>query len=511
VTGTPLSAGFSILQGGVAVLSIFPSREEYLRLAETYNLIPVYSEWVADTETPISVFKRLEPPQPCFLLESVEGGENLGRYSFLGWNPLWTLHYKNGRGVFGDPAGGRKTVTGPPLEILAERLGEYRCPDLNLSRFFGGAVGYFAYDLVRYFEDLPSRAPDDLTLPDLEVMFPGTVLVFDHVQHTLKAIINTAVGERPEETYAGAVALIGRLRTQLAEAPPDYIPVRATATRPAGEPVRANTTPEAFRAAVRQAKEYIAAGEILQVVLSVRFDLPLEDAPFEIYRRLRSINPSPYLFYLDTGRIIAVGASPEMLVRVEDGAVRTRPIAGTRPRGRDAATDQALERELRSDAKEAAEHLMLVDLGRNDLARVCRAGSVQVPRFMEVERYSHVMHLTSEVAGVLAPGESPLSALRAAFPAGTVSGAPKVRAMEIIEELETNRRGVYAGAVGYIGLNGNLDTCIAIRTAVITGARVYVQAGAGIVADSDPEREYQEVLHKASALLRAVRGSEACF
>jgi anthranilate synthase component 1 len=486
----------------------FPPRKHYLDLAGTHNLIPVFDEWVADTETPISVFKRLKPNGPCFLLESVEGGESLGRYSFLGFDPLWTFEFKDGRGVFRTRDGVEETVRGQPLKILAARFREYRCPDLGLPRFFGGAVGYFAYDLARYLENLPSRAPDDLKLPDCSLLFPETVLIFDHVQHTLKVVVNTRVDRGREQEYDRAVALIRRIRARLAGVPPAYDPPPRPEQLPGGNRVQANTTPEEFKAAVRRAKEYIAAGEILQVVLSLRFRVLLQAAPFDVYRRLRNINPSPYLFYLDIGRTVAVGASPEMLVRVEGDTVRTRPIAGTRPRGRDAASELAHEEELKADAKERAEHLMLVDLGRNDLARVCRPGSVRVRQFMAVERYSHVMHLTSEVQGTLDRGRTPLEALGAVFPAGTVSGAPKVRAMEIIEELEPTRRGLYAGAVGYLGLTGNLDTCIAIRTAVITGNYAYVQAGAGIVADSDPEREYQEVLQKATALLRAVKGDQ---
>ncbi|ACA59702.1 anthranilate synthase component I [Candidatus Desulforudis audaxviator] len=485
--------------------TIYPPIEQYRLLAETNNLIPVVREWTIDMETPISIFKRLEPESPCFLLESVEGGESLGRYSFMGFDPLWMLECKNGAGVVRTRAG-EEAVSGHPLDILAGQVGRYRCPDLGLPRFFGGAVGYFGYDLVRYLERLPASAPDDLRLPDCSFMFPETVLIFDHVQHTLKAVVNSMVAENPDVSYERACARIHRLREKL----DGQFPGHGGAPAPGNgeDQVVAETSPEEFKTAVRRAKEYIAAGEILQVVLSLRLRVPLRTAPFEVYRRLRVINPSPYLFYLDTGSTTVVGASPEMLVRVEGNAVRTRPIAGTRPRGAGRDDDLAYEEELKSDAKERAEHLMLVDLGRNDLARVCAPGSVRVPQFMTVERYSHVMHLTSEVQGTLEPGRTALEALGAVFPAGTVSGAPKVRAMEIIEELEPSRRGIYAGAVGYLGLTGTLDTCIAIRTAVIRDGQVYIQAGAGIVADSDPEREYQEVMHKASALIRAAQGGD---
>lgn len=484
----------------------YPPIEQYRLLAETNNLIPVVREWTIDMETPISIFKRLEPESPCFLLESVEGGENLGRYSFMGFDPLWALECKNGEGVV-RAKNGEEAVSGHPLEILARLVGEYRCPDLGLPRFFGGAVGYFGYDLVRHLERLPADAPDDLRLPDCSFIFPETVLIFDHVQHTLKAVMNSVVAENPDVSHERACARIHRLRERLDGRFPGYGGPSAGGN--GEDQMEAGTTPEEFKAAVRRAKEYIAAGEILQVVLSLRLRVPLRAAPFEVYRRLRIINPSPYLFYLDTGSTVVVGASPEMLVRVEDDEVRTRPIAGTRPRGVGQAADLAYEEELKADAKERAEHLMLVDLGRNDLARVCVPGSVRVPLFMTVERYSHVMHLTSEVRGTLEPGRTALEALGAVFPAGTVSGAPKVRAMEIIEELEPSRRGIYAGAVGYLGLTGALDTCIAIRTAVIRDGHVYIQAGAGIVADSDPEREYQEVMHKASALIRAAQGVQA--
>ncbi|MBE0466221.1 MAG: anthranilate synthase component I, partial [Candidatus Desulforudis sp.] len=463
---------------------VLPTAVEYRKLARTHNLIPVFSEWMVDTETPISIFKRISSDGPCFLLESVEGGENLGRYSFMGYDPLWTLDFKDAQGTIRTREGDEETVRGRPLEILAERIGEYRCPDLGLPRFFGGAVGYFAYELVRYLEELPSSAPDDLDLPDCSLMFPETVLIFDHVQHTLKAVVNTRVGDHPDSAYEHGLARLAWLRERLAGGHPAY--GAPSFPEDGGGEVQANMTPGEFKDAVRRAKEYIVAGDILQVVLSKRFHIRLQTSPFEVYRRLRNINPSPYLFYLDTGHAVAVGASPEMLVRVEGDTARTRPIAGTRPRGRDPVSDQAHADDLRTDAKECAEHLMLVDLGRNDLARVCRSGSVRVPQFMTVERYSHVMHLTSEVQGTVDPEKDPLAVLGAVFPAGTVSGAPKVRAMQIIEELEPNRRGIYAGAVGYLGLTGTLDTCIAIRTAVIIGDQAYVQAGAGIVADSDP-------------------------
>lgn len=482
-----------------------PCYKEFQELARSYNLVPLAEEWLVDTETPISVFQKLSAVRkPAFLLESVEGGERIGRYSFIGLDPVWTLRLKDGRLVLNE-AGGSTALPGrAPLDVLRGLMARCRpapCP--RPLRFYGGAVGYLAYDFARCLERLPDANPDELGLPDGFFLFPRSVLVFDHLRHTLTVVYNAPAGDDPAATYAAGCREIAAIRELLARTVEMSSP--ATWVRPAAVQGEADDGAR-YVSMVRRAREYVLAGDILQAVLSRRVAVPLECTPFTVYRRLRSLNPSPYMFYLDAGDHVVLGASPEMLIRVEDGRVLTRPIAGTRPRGLDAAGDAALAAELLADPKERAEHVMLVDLGRNDLARVCVPGSVRVNQLMDVEYFSHVMHIVSEVEGRLAPGYNALDALAAAFPAGTVSGAPKVRAMEIIEELEPARRGVYAGAVGYLSLNGNLDTCIAIRTVVVKDGMVYVQAGAGIVADSEPEREFQEVIHKAAVLVQAIGG-----
>lgn len=479
-----------------------PSREEYLALSKHYNLIPVSREINADMDTPISVYKKISPKGPAYLLESVEGGENLARYSFIGFDPFLVL---TSRGKESQITGGgqQKTVLGSPLENLEKVINGFNVYlQAGLPRFFGGAVGYIGYDTVRFIERIEIPRLDNPCLPDCKFIFAGIVLIFDHVKRTLTIVINSHPGESPEEAYDKAEEsiekVIGAVKNNiLAE---DQDPGRPLACGP----VDANITRAEFIQKVAQAKEYIKAGDILQVVLSRRLRVPFRGEPFNVYRRLRTLNPSPYLYYLDFGEATVVGSSPEMLVRVEEGVAETCPIAGTRPRGVDRAADEAFASDLLEDAKERAEHLMLVDLGRNDLGKVCEIGSIKLTRFMEVEKFSHVMHLVSNVRGRLEPGKSCFDALEACFPAGTVSGAPKVRAMQIISELEPDGRGIYAGAIGYLGFSGNLDTAIAIRTVVIHGGNAYVQAGAGIVADSDPEREYEETLNKASALLKTL-------
>lgn len=486
----------------------YPGEKEFAALVRSgYNLIPVWTEWTADLDTPISIYKRLAPRAPSFLLESVEGGAYLARYSFLGCDPFLVFRYRSGRAEL-SANGARRTVPGRPLELLRTSLEGYRVPPVEgLPRFWGGAVGYLGYDVVRYLERLPARAADDLNLPEAVFVFPRTVLVFDHLYHQVRAVANLPVTREPERAYRRAVAYLEALVTAARDGPPQAYGVSAVRRACAALEPRSNLGYERFTAAVERAGEYIRAGDVLQVVLSQRLEVPFAGSPFEVYRRLRALNPSPYMFYLDLGGPVLVGSSPEMLVRVEGGVAETRPIAGTRPRGKDAAEDELLARELFEDPKERAEHVMLVDLGRNDLGRVCRPGSVSVTRFMVNEKFSHVMHLVSHVRGELAPGRSAFDALAACFPAGTVSGAPKVRAMEIIEELEPVRRGPYAGAVGYFSFDGNMDTCITIRTIVIHDGRAYVQAGAGIVADSVPEREYFETLNKARALLETLGGN----
>ncbi len=490
---------------------LVPSEEEFLRLAGDHNLIPVYREVVADLETPISAFCKLAAQAPCYLLESAEGPERVGRYSFLGFDPLWTAVAREGVTTVSGRLRGR--FHGNPLHTLRALLSGYKvAPVPGLPRFFGGAVGFFAYDLARYLERLPAGPPSDLDLPEAAFAACETVVIFDHLTRRVKVVVNAGVDGNPREAYRRAAqkaeAVAGLLRRPLtapAGPPAAVCPAGTDSPGAGGVPLPDR---EGFLAAVRRAKEYIRAGDIFQVVLSVRRSYPLRVPPFQLYRSLRALNPSPYMFYLDFGELQLVGSSPEMLVRVEDGWVETRPIAGTRRRGRDEEEDAALAAELLADAKERAEHVMLVDLGRNDVGRVAVPGTVEVRDLMRVERYSHVMHLVSEVRGRLRPDLDAFDALAACFPAGTLTGAPKVRAMEIIAELEPVRRGPYGGCVGYFGFSGNMDTCIAIRTVVARGGRAYVQAGAGIVADSDPEREWEECANKARALERALELAE---
>lgn len=479
----------------------YPTQEQYLGMAKENNLIPVYMELFVDMDTPISIFKKVCREQFTYLLESVEGGENLARYSFIGLEPFVRYQCRRGVGVIEDD-NGRQEAIGDPLDVLKDIMDNYRAPKIDgLPRFYGGAVGYFGYDLIRYIEDIPTHTVDDLGLPDCHFVLTRLVLIFDHVKHKVKIVVNTEPGSDPGAAYALAVQRINAIKNLIHEAPGTV----NAANRVAGSSkYLSNMTREEFMAKVERAKEYIRAGDVFQVVLSQRLTMPLQGDPFDIYRNLRTVNPAPYLYYLNFGGTVIIGSSPEMLIRVEDGIVQTCPIAGTRPRGQSREEDLGLEEELLADAKEKAEHLMLVDLGRNDVGRVCKYGSVNVRAFMGVERYSHVMHLVSNVSGRLKNGLTAYDALKACFPAGTVSGAPKVRAMEIIEELEPTRRGVYAGAIGYFGFTGNMDTCITIRTILVHNGKTYVQAGAGIVADSNPEKEYDETINKAKALLETL-------
>ena len=486
------------------------------------NLIPVTREFAADLETPVSVYlKLMEEPGASFLLESVEGGEQVGRYSFVGVgiHRRIELHGETitriGDGFAGVPAG---EPAGDILDALRAELGRYRAAAVpGLPRLSGGAVGYFGYDVVRFFERLPQTAAPGLDLPDALFLLVDTVVVFDHARHRLILLANAHVEEGDdvghadvEAAYVDALQRIDRLAEKLLRPLPAVPSRRWGATHGNGLETQSNVTVERYQAMVRQAKEHIAAGDIFQVVLSQRFSRHTSAHPFAVYRALRMLNPSPYMFYFNFAPLDlqVIGASPEMHVRLEDGVATVRPIAGTRRRGGNPAEDAALADELLADPKERAEHVMLVDLGRNDIGRVCEYGSVHVRDLMTIERYSHVMHIVSHVEGRIRPGLDAYDLMRATFPAGTVSGAPKVRAMEIIEELEGQRRGLYAGAVGYFSYDGSMDTCIAIRTMVMQGDRVYVQAGAGIVADSDPAAEYQESVNKASALLVAVARAE---
>ncbi|PLX47241.1 MAG: anthranilate synthase component I [Desulfobulbaceae bacterium] len=488
-----------------------PGLQDFKELAKGAGLIPVCREMVADLDTPLTVFAKLAGDEShAFLLESLEGGETWGRYSFVGYDPLLTFESRDN--LIKIRRGDQVTeLRGDPLAELKKLLDSFNaCTESDfLPRFFGGAVGFLGYDMVRFMERLPARnAPLD-ELPESSFMVPRFVLIFDNLRQTLSVVhcVQVAAGDDLDQVYQQAQRDIDAVIARLKRRPLPYDVVEGNSSFSAHE-FTANMEPEAFRAMVRKAKEYIMAGDIIQVVLSQRFHTTTEIPPFLLYRALRHINPSPYLFYVRMGDTIQIGSSPEILVRLEDDKVEVRPIAGTRPRGKTAAEDLALEKELLADPKECAEHLMLVDLGRNDVGRVARYGTVNTYDLMVVERYSHVMHIVSGVRGELAEGCDQFDVVRACFPAGTVSGAPKVRAMEIIEELEPERRGPYAGAVGYFGFSGNMDFSITIRTFVMHGTDLWVQAGAGIVADSDPEMEYQETLNKSRGLRRAVELAE---
>ncbi len=466
------------------------------------NLVPVYRDVAADLETPVSAYLKVARGDHSFLLESVEGGERLARYSFIGTEP-YRVHRV---GPYADPSQG----SDPLLEVEAE-LGRFRLahPQSGLPRFTGGAVGFLAYDAVRHFEPrVPIAEIDPHGMPEALFMFVDTLLVFDHLKHTIKVVSHCRLDGDVDSSYRQACQRIDELVERLARPlPATPYPIEAPAT--GREATRSNVSRERYEANVKRARQYIIAGDIIQVVPSQRLSRRTTAHPFSIYRALRTVNPSPYMYYLALGDSHIIGTSPEMLVRVEEGLVETHPIAGTRRRGADPEEDDALEIELKGDEKERAEHVMLVDLGRNDIGRVSQPGSVKVGDFMIVERYSHVMHLVSRVTGRLRPELSAYDALRACFPAGTVTGAPKIRAMEIIAELEQDRRGPYAGAVGYFDFSGNMDTAITIRTIVMKEGVAQIQAGGGVVYDSDPESEYQESLNKASALLAAIDQAEA--
>ncbi|HVG19780.1 MAG TPA: anthranilate synthase component I [Blastocatellia bacterium] len=478
--------------------------EEFLKLAGEGTVVPVVKRVMADLLTPVAAYLKIERLSPhSFLLESVEGGEKVARYSFLGFDPETIVRSRAGKVIIEDESGTAETDQSM-LSALRSLSGKHipvRMPDL--PPFACGAVGYMSYDAVRWFEKIPDDNPDDLGTDDAVMMFFSRLLVFDHVRHQIHLIANVFTGgktEGLEEAYRAAIDDIEAMEARL-EDPTEPLPRRKL---PEEVRLRSNMTKAQFEEAVTRAKEHIVAGNIFQVVLSQRFEVGLSAHPFEIYRALRVVNPSPYMFYLKIGDRSIIGASPEMLVRATGRRLEYRPIAGTRPRGATETEDLLLGEEMRADEKEVAEHVMLVDLGRNDLGRVADYGSVEVTELMIVERYSHVMHLVSGIKARLRPGKDRFDALAACFPAGTVTGAPKVRAMQIIEELEPTRRGVYAGAVMYLDYSGNLDSCIAIRTIMAKDGRAYIQAGAGIVADSVPESEYVETVNKARAMLQAI-------
>ncbi|MDY6856660.1 MAG: anthranilate synthase component I [Thermodesulfobacteriota bacterium] len=483
----------------------FPSFKEFCKKAKEGNLIPIYKEILADMETPVSAFYKMNNSRYSFLLESVEGGEKWGRYTFLGFNPsiifkskgstIYIMNNQNQQEI--------KNVNNP-LNKLREFMEGYRPVNIDgLPRFFGGAVGYLSYDIVKFFEELPDTTTDDLDLNDSLFMITDSILIFDNLKQTLKVVsnVNLSGNHTLECLYSDAVKKIDSIISRLK----GTVHIKPIDTQDkAYLNMTSNLSKEQFEDIVVKAKEHIVAGDVIQVVLSQRFQIQANLDPFNIYRSLRTINPSPYMFYLKCDDLFIVGSSPEVMVRVEDKNISLRPIAGTRPRGKTLSEDREFEKDLLKDPKERAEHIMLVDLGRNDVGRVATIGTVNVNELMVIEKYSHVMHIVSNVQGILDEGKDIFNVMEACFPAGTVSGAPKVRAMEIIEDLEPTKRGPYAGAVGYFSFSGNMDFCITIRTIVIKDNTIYIQAGAGIVADSVPENEWNETKNKAKAMIRAI-------
>lgn len=489
---------------------ITPTLETFSQRAKHGNLVPVVREVLADQDTPVSAYEKLRTalrvrdPNACtFLLESVEGGENIARYSMLGGMPRGILRAKGRRAEYQEGDEIRVFDDVDPLAVLQDLMSAYQpVPDDSLPRFTGGAVGFLGYDSVAQFDKVPLSDTPGLDFPDMVFLIADTVILFDQVRHTMKLVANALIEDDPARAYADAVARIDRLAGMLQTALP-----RRMLDAQIPESILAfssNTRKDHFMDAVERSREYIRAGDIIQVVLSQRFEVEGRDDPLQVYRALRSINPSPYMFCLELGDVALAGSSPEVHVRNEDQVVNIRPIAGTRKRGADEAEDGQLEVDLLADPKERAEHVMLVDLARNDIGRVCDWGTVEVSEFMTIERYSHVMHIVSNVRGRLREDRSSYDLMRATFPAGTLSGAPKIRAMEIIAELEPDRRGPYGGAVGYFGFDGNLDCCITIRTCFFAGEKTYVQAGAGLVADSVPESEFEETVNKAKGMIHAL-------
>ncbi|MCD6255528.1 MAG: anthranilate synthase component I [Deltaproteobacteria bacterium] len=479
-----------------------PDFETFCNLAKKANFIPVYKEFLADIETPVTAYLKLKDKGYSFLLESAEGGEKWGRYSFIGCTPILIITYQDERVKISGPEG-RDIYerVNDPLPLLRETLKEFHLAQLSdLPRFQGGLIGYFSYDIIRCFERLPNISIKDLSIPEAVFVLPKTLIIFDHVKHTVKIVsfVDLRKERGLKKAYEGAISSIEKNILQL-RSPLNYGPKAISIST-----ISSNFSKESFMSAVDRIRSYIFSGDAIQVVLSQRLSTKIEGDDFSIYRALRSINPSPYMFYLNFDKLKLIGSSPEILVRLEDDLITLRPIAGTRPRGRDENEDLALEEELLNDPKERAEHIMLVDLGRNDVGKVSRPGTVRVTDLMVIERYSHVMHIVSNVTGRLQEGRDAFDVLKACFPAGTVSGAPKIRAMEIIEEFEPTRRGPYAGAVGYFSLSGDMDFCITIRTVVVWEDMLHVQVGAGIVADSVPEREYEETMNKAKAMLKAI-------
>jgi anthranilate synthase component 1 len=488
-------------------MQISLTKERFLELAERYTVVPLATEVLGDRETPVSVFESLVGDDDGFLLESVEGGERWARWSFVGWDPVFTLIARDGATEAIGAAIDRPD--GDPLQVLESLLGRFRTPDGPECGFpgetpplHGGFVGYLAYDVVRYVESLPDAPPNDRGLPEMVWHVGGGLAAIDRLRDTILIIRNVIVGDDPSGAYDKAIRSIEADVERLS-----HVAVRSLGTRPLFDEIAtatADTSQEEFEAGVRLAIEHINAGDAFQIVPSVRFDVEFDGNAFAVYRALRLVNPSPFMYFVRQGSLSIAGSSPELMTRVRDGIAYSRPIAGTRPRGATVETDVALEAELLADPKERAEHVMLIDLARNDLGRVCEFGTVTVDDLMVIERYSHVMHIVSGVSGTVRDGLGPVDVLRATFPHGTVTGAPKIRAMEIIDGLEPNARGPYAGAIGYIDFAGNLDTAIGLRTMISDGNRAWVQAGAGIVADSIPASEYRECVNKAAAVLAAI-------
>jgi anthranilate synthase component I len=491
-----------------AMAQVTPTLDEFIDLARRGNVVPVFADFIADGETPVSAFKKLDCGGYSFLFESTEKNDVSGRFSFVGVNPRAVVKsYGRDVRIIENGSEQRLETGSDPLDELRRLMARYQfVSPPQLPRFAGGAVGFIGYEAIHFFEPkVPLAHQDELRLPEMLFMIPSAFLVFDHRLRSLKIVVNTFLTDgAPKEVHARAVECLASIKQQLTQ-PVDLrlVPIVEHAEQP--QPPRSNFSRAEFECSVKRAKEYIAAGDVFQVVLSQRFESPFAGEPLDFYRCLRFINPSPYMFCLNFGGDFSlVGSSPEMHVRIADDIVEIRPIAGTRARGLTPEEDEANAAQLLHDPKERAEHIMLVDLARNDVGRVAEFGSVRVTEFMQIERYSHVMHIVSNVVGHLCPGCSAFDAVRATFPAGTVSGAPKIRAMQIISELEKTRRGCYAGAIGYFGFNGNLDSCIALRCAVLKNQKAYFQAGAGIVADSDPQREYEETVIKARAMMKAL-------
>lgn len=494
-------------------MHVNPSPQSFRHLCQEGNLVPVYTEWIADLETPVSAYAKLKSDGPAFLLESIEGGENLSRYSFIGCRPRKIIRVEGARSLLRTVGQEDKWIDTPddPLTLLEDEMARYHPVDLpDMPRFMGGAVGFVGYEYIHHVEPTVPKASEDVVgTPLLYFMLADSIIIFDRARQTLRLCVNVHIesGTDPDTAYQAAVDQLESLQKLLAREhglTPARLPEPAAVKVPPG-----NCTQPRFEAMVDGAKEYIRAGDIIQVVLSQRFERDFSRQPLDLYRALRTVNPSPYMFLLEADDFALVGASPEVHVRLTDQLVEIRPIAGTRPRGANAEEDHRHETELLADEKERAEHLMLVDLARNDIGRVCQYGTISVPEYMVIERYSHVMHIVSQVEGQISEDRNAFDLLRATFPAGTVSGAPKVRAMQIIAEAEKDQRGPYAGVLGNFSYDGNLDSCINLRTALIKDGKVFIQAGAGLVADSVPETEFQETIFKASALFRAVELAES--